>query len=400
MNNTTPLHGEPYWDPYTPSLTADPYPAFKRLREDAPLYYNPEHDFYALSRYDDVRDGLRNHETFISGKGGIIEVIKGGFPMPPGVFIFEDPPQHTAHRAILAKVFNPRALNALEGQVREFTVKALDPLVGSEGFDLIEKLGAVMPMQVIGMMLGIPDEDLEEVRRRTDERLRADADTNMQNASLEMIGQGFESYIDWREKNPSDDLMTELLNTVFTDETGAERKLSRAEILTFINVIAGAGNETTNRLIGWAGKVLAEHPDQRRELVNDPGLIPKAVEELLRFEPPPPHVARYVARDVEYYGQTVPEGSIMVMLVGSANRDEEVFAAGDTFNIHRSPNPHITFGSGIHTCLGAALARLEGRVALEEFLKRFPQWSVDLERCRLTPTSTVRGWETLPVNIG
>jgi cytochrome P450 len=163
--------------------------------------------------------------------------------------------------------------------------------------------------------------------------------------------------------------------------------------------VAGAGNDTTTRLICWAGKVLAEHPEQRQLLVDDPGLIPQAVEELLRFEPPAPHVCRYVTRDVEHYGQIVPEGSIMMFLVGSANRDDRQFGDGDRFDVQREARQHLTFGAGAHFCLGSALARLEGRIALEEVLKRFPVWDVDYEGANLSPTSTVRGWETLPIVI-
>ena len=177
------------------------------------------------------------------------------------------------------------------------------------------------------------------------------------------------------------------------------RRLSRGELLTYLTVIAGAGNETTTRLIGWTGKVLADHPAQRRELVEDRSLIPNAIEEILRFEPPAPHVARYVARDVEFYGHTVPEGSIMMLLHGSANRDDRRYPDGDRFAIHRKMGQPLTFGFGIHFCLGAALARLEGRLALDEVLTRFPEWSVDWDRAKIAPTSTVRGWETLPVFV-
>jgi cytochrome P450 len=174
------------------------------------------------------------------------------------------------------------------------------------------------------------------------------------------------------------------------------RRLRREEVLTYTSVVAGAGNETTTRLIGWAGKVLADHPDQRRELVEDRSLIPNAIEELLRFEPPAPHMARYVTRDVEYYGQKVAEGSVLMLLSGSANRDDRKFPDGDRFDIHRQISQHLSFGFGIHYCLGAALARLEGRIALDEVLQRFPEWEIDLDNARLSPTSTVRGWETLP----
>ena len=212
-------------------------------------------------------------------------------------------------------------------------------------------------------------------------------------------GDQFAEYIDWRAEHPSDDIMTDLLHAEFEDETGTVRRLRREELLTYITVVSGAGNETTTRLIGWAGKVLAEHPDQRRALVEDPSLIPNAIEELLRFEPPAPYVGRYVAKDVELHGQTVPAGSAMLLLLGAANRDDRRWPDADRFDIHRKVGAHITFGYGPHFCLGAALARLEGRVALDEVLKRFPEWEVDWDRAKLAPTSTVRGWETLPVLV-
>ena len=212
-------------------------------------------------------------------------------------------------------------------------------------------------------------------------------------------GEMFAEYIDWRIDHPSDDLMTELLHTEFEDETGTTRTLTRDEALLYTTVVAGAGNETTTRLIGWAGKFLAEYPDQRRELVEDSSLIPSAVEELVRYEPPGPSIGRYVPADVEVHGQTVPAGSAMLFVVAAANHDERRFEDPDRFDIHREIRSHLGFGYGIHFCLGAALARLEGRIALEELLARFPEWEVDLDRARIAPTSTVRGFETLPVLV-
>ncbi|MGL4566171.1 MAG: cytochrome P450, partial [Halioglobus sp.] len=267
-------------------------------------------------------------------------------------------------------------------------------------FDVVADIGAQIPMRVIGMLLGIPEQDLQAVRQRADARLATESGAPMNYEDGFSMAGGFEEYIDWRVKNPADDVMTELLNVEFKDETGQQRRLSRDEILTFVNVLAGAGNETTNRLIGWTAKTLAEHPDQRRELVRDPGLIPEAIEEVLRYEPIGTHVGRYVARDVEYYGQTVPAGSAILFLVGAANRDERRFPDGERFDIHRDRAPHLTFGSGIHTCPGNVLARLEGRIVLEEMLRRFPEWEVDLDNAHLSSTSTVRGWETLPAYSG
>jgi cytochrome P450 len=254
-----------------------------------------------------------------------------------------------------------------------------------------------MPMRVIGMLLGIPEQDQEAVRERVDANLRTEAGQPMEVSENFVPTDIFAEYIDWRAEHPSDDIMTELLQAEFEDETGTVRRLTRDELLTYISVITGAGNETTGRLIGWTGKVLADHPDQRQELVEDRSLIPNAIEELLRFETPAPHMSRYVTEDVEFHGQTVPEGSIMMMLPASANHDNRRFPDGDTFDIHRDQGKPLTFGFGIHLCLGAALARLEGRVALDEVLNRFPTWEVDMDRARLAPTSTVRGWETLPV---
>ncbi len=390
-----------YYDPYNVEINADPYPVYRRLREEAPLYYNDQHDFYALSRFEDVEKGLLNAQTYISGKGGIIELIRADIEMPKGILIFEDPPTHTIHRRLLSRAFAPRRVADLEPKIREFCARSLDPFVGSDRFDFIADLGAQMPMRTIGMLLGIPEADQEAVRDHVDANLRTEAGQPMEVKENFVTGEMFADYIDWRAENPSDDIMTELLNAEFEDETGTRRHLTRSELLTYIEVVAGAGNETTTRLIGWTGKVLAEHPEQRAELVKDPSLIPAAIEELLRFESPAPHVGRYVVRDeVAVHGQTVPAGSIMLFLVGSANRDDRRYPDGDHFDIHRAIDRHLTFGNGIHLCLGSALARLEGRVALEEVLARFPTWEVDLESARLSPTSTVRGWETLPAIIG
>lgn len=391
---TTTTGTDVYYDPYDVEINADPYPVFRRLREEAPLYRNDAHDFYAVSRYEDVERGLVDRETYISSRGAVLELIKANMDMPPGTLIFEDPPVHTVHRALLSRVFTPKKMNALESDVRAFCARSLDPLVGTGRFDFVRDLGAQMPMRVIGMLLGIPESDQEAVRDRVDASLRTEPGKPMQTELP--TGQEFAEYIDWRADHPSDDLMTELMHSEFEDEHGTTRRLSREELLMYVNVVAGAGNETTMRLIGWAGKVLGDHPDQRRELVEDRSLIPNAIEEILRFEPPAPHVARYVARDVEHHAQTVPAGSAMLFLVGAANRDDRRYRDGDRFDVHREVGQHLTFGYGIHFCLGAALARLEGRIALDEILQRFPEWEVDLDNARLSPTSTVRGWETLP----
>jgi len=383
-----------HYDPYDVELNIDPYPMFARLREEAPLYYNPVHDFYAVSRYDDVNKAVVDHETFISGRGALLEIIKSGMEIPPGTLIFEDPPIHNIHRNLLSRLFTPRKVAALEPQIREFTARCLDPLVGTGRFDFVNDLGEQMPMRVIGMLLGIPE---DRQRQITD---HGEATLQKEKVDALATGEVFAEFIDWRAEHPSDDIMTDLLNAEFVDETGTRRRLHREELLLYLTVIATAGSETTTRLIGWAGKTLAEYPDQRRELVENPALIPQAIEEILRWEPPALQIARYVARDVEYYGQTVPAGSAMLMLVGAANRDHRRFAPdGDVFDIHREQKSHMTFGAGTHFCIGNALARLEGRIALEEILQRFPTWEVDWAGAVMSQTTAVRGWDAMPTLV-
>lgn len=389
-----------YFDPYDVEINADPYPTYARLREDAPVYYNERYGFWVLSRWEDVQKALVNWQAFSSARSDILDIIKAGVELPAGVIMFEDPPLHTMHRGLLSRVFTPRRMAQLEGQIREFCIRSLDPLVGSSGFDIVTELGSMMPMRVIGMLLGIPEQDQVAVRNKTDATLRTVPGQPMEVKEEEVANGGmFADYIGWRAKHPSDDLMTQLLDAEFEDESGETRKLSRDEVLTYTAVIAGAGNETTGRLIGWLAKVLAEHPDQRRAVVEDRSLLPNVIDETLRFEPTGHSLARHLAHDVDYYGTTVPAGEALLLLVASANRDPRHYEDPDVYDIHRPDVQHLTFGHGLHHCLGASLARLEGRVALDEVLNRWPEWDIDYGNIRLAPTSTVRGWEAMPILV-
>jgi cytochrome P450 len=387
-----------YYDPYDFEIDADPYPIWKRLRDEHPLYVNEKYDFFALSRFADVEAASKDWRTYSSARGTVLELLKAEIEIPPGSIIFEDPPDHDLHRGLLSRVFTPRRMAEIEPKVREFCARALDPKVGTGGFDFIADLGKQMPMRTIGMLLGIPEEDQEAVRDRSDASLRLEDGSAMPTPNFDAADTSvFEDYLDWRVDHPSDDVMTELLQGEYEDLDGERKHLTREQVLGFIGLLASAGNETTTRLIGWTGKVLAEHPEQRAELVEDRSLVPNAIEELLRYEPPSPVQARYVTKDVEHHGTTVPEGSAILLLTASANRDERQFADADRFDIHRQIDHHLSFGFGPHFCLGAALARLEGRVALDEVLNRFPEWEVDADNAVQARTSTVRGWEALPV---
>ncbi|WP_405183049.1 cytochrome P450 [Nocardia sp. NBC_01377] len=398
----TAIADDLYYDPWNVTLNADPYPMFRRIRAEAPLYYNETHEFYALSRFDDVQRTLIDFRTFSSAKGVVLEILKSGMEIPPGVLIFEDPPIHDIHRSLLSRAFTPRKINALHDSIRELTVQCLDNLPDGDRFDFVKDLGAVMPLRVVGMLFGIPVEFQQRVQEDGDRHVRTERGGSMADNPNGVLSDGrvFAEFIDWRVDHPADDLTTELLEAEFEDETGTRRRLRRDELLMFMNVVAVAGAETTTRLIGWTGKLLSEHPDQRRRLAADRSLLPGALEEILRYEPPALQAARYVTRDVEYYGRTIPEGSALLALIGAANRDEERFGAdADSFDITRAPRQNMTFGAGAHFCLGNSLARTEGRIALEEILNRFPDWEVDLDSAVFSSSSAVRGWDSMPAQM-
>jgi cytochrome P450 len=393
---------ELYYDPYDPDIDDNPYPIWKRMRDEAPLYYNEKYNFYALSRYEDVARELPNWQTYRSGRGTTADILFNNIEVPPGILLFEDPPLHDLHRRLLSRVFTPRRMLAVESLVREFCSGELDPLIDAGGFDFIADLGAMMPMRTIGYLLGIPEDHQASIRDRNSafndtakRREPGDVSQKIFEETIMMFGE----FIEWRADHPSDDLMTELLAAQIDEPDGTRRPLSRTEVLSYTAMIAGAGNETTTRLIGFMAQLLSDHPDQRRELTADPSLIPGAVEETLRYEPPSPVQARYVARDAEHHGRVVPEGSFMLLLNGSANRDEHQFPDPDRFDIHRQA-AHLSFGQGLHFCLGSALARLEARVAFEEVLKRWPDWEVDYANAERAHTASVRGWARLPVITG
>ncbi|OBH39456.1 cytochrome [Mycobacterium intracellulare] len=398
MTDTSAI--ELYYDPFDSVIDDDPYPVWKRMREEAPLYYNEKYNFYALSRYEDVARELPNWQTYRSGRGTTADILFANIEVPPGILLFEDPPLHDLHRRLLSRVFTPRRMLAVEDLVRGFCVRELDPLVGSGGFDFIADLGAMMPMRTIGYLLGIPEADQEKIRDRSVANIELSTDSDPAAVDANIFANSialFAEYIEWRASHPSDDLMTELLRAEIDEPDGTRRPLSRTEVLAYTAMIAGAGNETTARLIGFMGQLLSDHPEQRRELAADPSLIPGAIEETLRFEPPSPVQARYVAQDAEQYGRVVPEGSFMLLLNGSANRDPRRFTDPDRYDIHRQAGGHLSFGQGLHFCLGSALARMEARVAFEEVLKRWPDWEVDYANAERAHTASVRGWARLPV---
>jgi cytochrome P450 len=399
VTTTTP---DVFYDMYDREIFASPYETYRRLRDDAPLYYNEERDFYAVSRADDVNRVLSERDTFSSAKGPVYNIIKSGFEVPRGLFIGEDPPLHTVHRALVSRLFTPRAISRIEDEIHELFETSSDALVGSTRIDFMQDFAVLLPIQVIGMLFGLPKSDyghLHATFHRSMNEATADEESDAFAGILE-VAVLFTEYLDERIAHPTDDLLTELLQMEFEDETGTTRRLERDEIVTYLSLIVGAGSDTTATGLGWAASLLGDHPDQRRRLQEDPGLLASAVEEVLRCEPPSYHIGRVTTRDVEIHGQVVPAGSTIVSLPGAANRDDRHLERPDEFDIGRPPSQIYTFSFGPHFCLGASLAKLEIRVALEAFMKRFPDWTVDHDAAELLGGIDTRGWNRLPIEVG
>lgn len=392
-----------YYDPYDYAIDADPYPLWKRMRDEMPLYRNEKHNFWALSRFEDVRTASADHSTYSSARGTLLDMIDKLPPVKP--MIFMDRPEHKQLRALVSRAFTPSKIAELEPMIRDIVIALLDNLEGRHEFDFLGDFGAKVPMLVISTMLGIPEEDRDQIRVWTDQRLQynegedeATAKARFEDIMAQLWGY-LSRYVAERRENPREDMMTDLIQAEIKEEDGTTRRLTDPEILSFIGLLSGAGNETVARLLGYAGALLSRFPEQRRKLVENPDLIPNAIEELLRYEPPSPVQARTLTRDVEWYGQKIDAGEIILLLTGSAGRDERQYPEPDAFDVERTFDRHLSLGQGIHFCLGAALARLEGRVALEELLGRFPEWEVDWEHVTRVHTTTVRGYASMPVRI-
>jgi cytochrome P450 len=400
-----------YYDPWDYAIDADPYPVWKRLRDEAPVYFNERHNFYALSRYDDVLDGLLETDTFLSSHGIVLEMITDQVWDIP-MMIMMDPPGHTRLRKLVSRAFTPRRIADLEGRIRALCVELLDAVEGQDEFDYIDTFAGMLPPTVILSLLGFPEGHARQFRELADASLHVEEGETMQGGSLDreryLVAEngeiGNEAFailpelLEERRRDPKDDLISGLVHAEIEDG-GETRRLTLEEIVAFVQLIGSAGTETVARLLGFAAVTLARYPDQRQLLVDQPELATNAVEELLRYEAPSPIQSRYVARDFERHGTVIPAGSRISLLNGSADRDERHFEEPDTFDVRRVIDRHLAFGYGTHFCIGAALARLEGKVALEETLRRYPTWEIDESRIDRVHTATVRGYSSVPMRV-
>ncbi len=389
------------YDPYDYAIDADPHPIWKRLRDEAPVYYNPQYDFYALSRFDDVLAASLDHETFVSNRGTVIEMMDSPMENPP--MIFMDPPRHTAFRKLVRRTFTLRQVGRLEPRIRQLVADYLDPFVGSGGFDYVQDFGARLPVMVISTLLGAPEEDHDQLREWSDLTLhREPGETGPSKKALAATSDMqtyWHAHIKARRKDPGDDVMSDLVRAELEEPGGGTRPLTDDELYAFYLLISSAGNETVARFLGWTATLLGSHPAERRKLVERPGLAANAVEEILRYESPSPIQGRWCTRDWEAHGSVIPKDSKVGLLTASANRDEREFPDADRFDVERKIDRHVGLGFGIHFCLGASLARLETRVSIEETLKRFPTWEVDPDGLEMVHTSTVRGYARVPIRV-
>jgi cytochrome P450 len=386
------------FNPYDKAFANDPYPVYKRLRDEAPVYQCVPLKFWALSRYADVLEAHRDYKTFSSAGGVTIEGLDAMVPL----LIVKDPPEHLWHKALITKVFTPNRMGSLEPFVRNLVVSLLDRAAQKEEFDFVQEFALQVPLQVISELIGIPEEFREEIHRLTNKLLYREDGSGLAElaATMGALQEIYLGLVRERRARPRNDPITYLIDSAIKDDEGILRRLTDDEMAYRFGELAAAGHETVAKTIPNGAMAFQRFPDERRKLIDNPGLLPGAVEEILRFDPPSQLQGRTTTRDVTLHGVTIPAGSKTMLLTAAATRDERKFENPDAFNISREAAVEsIYFGFGIHRCLGVHLARLELRIAFEELLTRFPNFEVDASRSTRSVLSNVRGVSTLPARL-
>ena len=388
------------YDPYSRPFQEDPYPLYRRFRDEEPCAYNPKMDFYALFRFEDVWQATLDWETYSSSLGPSLE--NRTLPGETFSIIGMDPPRHVRVRNLVSKGFTPRRIAALEPEIRRIAKRYLDP-VGGRGrrFDFQAALSNKLPMDVISALLGIPEEDRDRYRGWVERGLERDPESGLPPAEgiegMRKAGALMRELLTARRRRPENDLMSLLAESSYEDVDGRTKRLSDDEAVAFMGLLAAAGAETTTKLLGNCVVYLARHPDQRRRLWSDPSLLPQAIEEVLRYDAPSQFQGRVALRDATVHGVRIPKGARVALVTGAACRDEREFADAERFDISRRPPRQIYFGYGNHVCIGKSLARLEARVVLEEIRERFPDYEVDESGLQRTYQAHVRGFKVVPI---
>jgi cytochrome P450 len=389
----------PHYSPYDYEIHEDPYPTYAQLRAVAPTYHNEEFDFWALSRHADVLAAFRDVDRFSNRFGVSLEPSAFGPNAHEYMsFLAMDPPRHTRMRSLVGKGFSPRRVAELEPRIREIARGHLTPAFEAKEFDFIAQFAGKFPMDVISEMIGVPQVDRDEVRRLADLVLHRDegvfdVPASGMDAALTLVGYYAEMLAE-RRRQPQDDLTSALLEAEIDGE-----RLSDDEVVSFLFLMVVAGNETTTKLLGNAWYWGWRFPEQRALPFADSARIPQWIEETLRYDTSSQMLMRVTNEEVELHGAAVPEGSRVLLLVGSANRDDAVFERGDQYDLGRDHTKLVSFGSGRHFCMGAALARLESRIALEELLGSVADYEIDPEHAQRVHSTNVRGFSALPTTV-
>jgi hypothetical protein len=383
------------YSPYSHDVHDDPYPYYKALRDNAPVHYDKAGDFYILSQYDDVLMAMRDFKRFSSEEGVALEADAAkGYPM----VITMVPPKHTHTRRVISRVLTPDRVAALEPMTRAKSIKLLEPFLDTGSIDMVANFGCYLPMYVIGTMLKIPESDHDQIRVWTDNLLeREDGVMAMPPIVAESylnMAQYLEDFVKDREKHTEEG---DLLSLILDAKRAGE--ISHEEVIGFLMILGIAGNETTTKLIGNMTVTLARNTDIRAQCVADPSLIGKAVEETMRMEGSTQLIGRVAMEDITLHGVTIPKGKRVGMLLVAANRDERHFENPDVFSLERNNRDHMGFGFGIHSCVGAAMARMEGRVAFEEVLKVIPNYCLQQDGLKRMHSANVRGYTHVPVQF-
>jgi cytochrome P450 len=393
------------FDPFSDEFFNDPSEVYRRLRDEAPVYFSSRYGFYALSRFADVLAAHREWETFSSAHGIDLSTLTKD---PDEIktyrmIIMMDPPEHDRLRALVSRVFTPRRVEALEPMIREVVCGYLAPFDDATEFDAVADFSALFPIEIISRMLGVPESERETIRKRLDLGLhrepgQLEPSPESQQAIIESGAYFYELAADKR-KHPADDMLSRLTQVTVDRGDGTETGLDDMEIAGFASLLGGAGAETVTKLVGNAVVLFAEHRDQWQKILDDRDKIPRAVEEILRILPPSQYQGRFSVADRSFEGGTVPAGFPVLLLTGAATRDPRAFENPDEFDIERQPGISIGFGHGVHSCLGAALARMESRVALEELAARWRRLEVDDAGLRRVHMSNVAGYSHVPVRV-
>ncbi|KAB7758038.1 MULTISPECIES: cytochrome P450 [Mycobacteriaceae] len=392
------------FDPFSERHYNDPYDTYRLLRDEAPVYYSDQYDFYALSRHADVAPAFKDFATYSSSRGVTLDEIHSGEHGHDQSIIWMDPPAHRRMRSLVNKVFTPRAIQAQEIVVRERIEYHLSRL-DRTNFDVVAQFSALFPVEVITTMLGVPEEDRQKVRVLQDVALRRQpGQMRMSRRGAEAmaeIGLLYYKLIQQRRADPQDDMISALIEVEVEREDGTRTSLNDVEIAGFCTLLGGAGAETVAKLVGTAAVLFGRHPDQWQLLQDNSGLVPSAVEEVLRYEGPVQYDCRFTMTDVHLHGTTIPQGRAVMLLGAAANRDERAFTDADVFDINRDRTEaqNLAFGYGIHSCLGAALARMESKIALEYLLDLMPAFEVHEEGLSRVAMTSVNGYENVPLRV-